>query len=89
MALVHQVFHVLLKKCIGDPKSILPIQGLCVDVNLSYEEVVVQILDCQMKRLRNKEVAFVKVLWRIHLFEGATCEAEADMKSHYPHIFST
>ena len=88
LAPVHPVFHIsMLKKCIGDPVSILPLEGLGVNENLSYEEVPVEILDRQVKKLRNKEVAFVKVLWRNHLVEGATWEAEADMKSRYPHLF--
>ena len=38
LASVHLVFHVsILKKCIGDPVSIIPIEGLGVDENLSYE----------------------------------------------------
>ena len=57
----------MLKKCIGDPVSILPLEGLGVDENLSYEEVPVEILDRQVKKLRNKEVVSVKVLWRNHL----------------------
>ncbi|XP_049381263.1 uncharacterized protein LOC125845777 [Solanum stenotomum] len=56
------VSHVyMLKKCIGDPVSILPLEGLGVDENLSYEEVLVDIFDRQVKKLRNKEVASVKV----------------------------
>ena len=47
--------------------SILPIEGLRVDENLSYEEFPVEILDRQVKKLRNKEVASVKVLWRNHI----------------------
>jgi len=67
---VHLVFHVsMLNKCIGDPVSILPLEGLGVDENLSYEEVPVEILDQQVKKLRNKEVVSVKVLWRNHLAE--------------------
>ncbi|WMV58520.1 hypothetical protein MTR67_051905 [Solanum verrucosum] len=77
----------MLKKCIGDPVSILPLEGLGVDENLSYEEVLVEILDRQVKKLRNKEVVFVKFLWRNHLVEGATWEDEADMKSCYSHLF--
>ena len=77
---VHPVFHVsMLKKCIGYPEFILPIEGLCVNKNLSYEEVSIEIFHRQVQRLRNKEVASVKVLWRNHLVEGATMEAEADM----------
>ena len=88
LAPVHPVFHIsMLKKCIGDPVSILPLEGLGVNEKFSHEEVPVEILDRQVKKLRNKEVASVKVLWRNHLVEGATWEAEADMKSRYPHLF--
>ncbi|MUG03910.1 hypothetical protein ECC01_23490 [Bacillus tequilensis] len=77
---VHPVFHVsMLKKCIGNPESILPIEGLGIKDNLSYEEVLVQILDRQVKKLRNKR--------KNQLVEGATWEAEDDMKSHYPRLF--
>ena len=60
-ASAHPIFHVsMLKKCIGDLESILPIEGLGVKNNLSYEEVPVQILDRQVNQLRNKEVVYVK-----------------------------
>ena len=63
LALVLPIFHVsMLKKCIVDPESILPIEGLGVKDNLSNEEVSVQILDRQVMKLRNKEVASLKVL---------------------------
>ncbi|KAH0720584.1 hypothetical protein KY290_005079 [Solanum tuberosum] len=58
---VHPVFHVsMLKKCVGDPTYIVPLEGLEVKEYLSYEEVSVEILDRQVKKLRNKEVASVK-----------------------------
>ena len=69
------------KNFLGDPASILPVEGLGVDENLSYEEVHVEILDRQVKRLRNNDIAIVKVLWRNDLVEGATWEAETDMRS--------
>ena len=31
--------------------------------SISYEDLPVEILDCQVRRLRNKEVTSVKVLW--------------------------
>ena len=61
-------------------------EGLGVGEDLYYEEIPVEILDRQVKRLRNKEIATVKVLWRNHLVEGATWEAEADVRSRYPHL---
>ncbi|KAH0739400.1 hypothetical protein KY290_038105 [Solanum tuberosum] len=84
LASVHLVFHVsMFKKCVGEPTSIVSLEGLGIDENLSYEEVPVEILDRQVKKLRNKEVAYVKVLWRNHFVEGATWEAEADMMSRW------
>ena len=85
---MHPIFHVImLKKFIGDLVSILLVEGLEVDVNLSYEEVPVDILDRQVKKLRNKEVASLNVLWKNHLMKNATWEAEVDMISRYPHLF--
>ncbi|WMV54289.1 hypothetical protein MTR67_047674 [Solanum verrucosum] len=62
LAAVHHVFHIsLLKKCVGDPASVVPLESVDVKDSLSYEDVPVEILDRQVRRLRNKEVASVKV----------------------------
>ena len=83
------MFHVsMFKKCIGGRKSIIPVEGLGFEENIFYEEVPVTIIDTQVKKLRNKEVAFIKVLWMNQLVEWATWEDEADMKSRYPHLFA-
>lgn len=65
---IHTFFHIfLLKKNVGDLKSIIPLE--CVDVmySITYEEVSVEILD---ERLRNKEVDLVKGLCRSQSLEG-------------------
>ncbi|WMV07712.1 hypothetical protein MTR67_001097 [Solanum verrucosum] len=60
---VHPVFHIcMLKKCMGDPSLIIPTENIGIKDNLSYEEIPVQILDRQVRKLRTKEVASVKVL---------------------------
>ena len=88
LATVHPVFHIsLLKKCVGDQTSIVPLESVTVKDSLSYEDVPVEILDRQVRRLRSKEVALVKVLWRSQSIEGATWEAEVVMKAKYPHLF--
>ena len=46
------------------PESLLPIEGLGVKDNLSYEEFQIQILYRKVMKLRNKEVVSVKVLWK-------------------------
>ena len=76
LRVVRQVFHIsLLKKCVGDPTSILPLESVAVKGSLSYEDVPVEILDRQVRRLRNKEVTSIKVLWRSQSVEGSTWEA--------------
>ncbi|WMV50388.1 hypothetical protein MTR67_043773 [Solanum verrucosum] len=46
LASAHPFFNVsLLKKSVGYPTSIVPLEGLVVKENLSYEEVPVDILD--------------------------------------------
>ncbi|WMV15332.1 hypothetical protein MTR67_008717 [Solanum verrucosum] len=63
LAAVHPVFHIsMLKKCMGDPSLIIPTKDIGIKDSLSYEEILVQILDRQVRKLRTKEVASVKVL---------------------------
>ncbi|XP_070025338.1 uncharacterized protein [Nicotiana sylvestris] len=65
MSLVHPVFYVsMLKKVVGDLSTIMPVETIEINEELSYEEIPVAILDRQVRKLRNKEIASVKVLWR-------------------------
>ncbi|WMV42908.1 hypothetical protein MTR67_036293 [Solanum verrucosum] len=90
LAAVHLVFHIsMLKKCIGDPSLIMPIEDIGIKDNLSYEKIPFQILDRQVRKVRTKEVASVKVLWRNQFVEEANWEAEKDMKKRYPYLFES
>ena len=62
---VHPVFHVsMLRKCIGDPSRVFPVDDVQVTKELSYEEKPVAVLDRQVRRLRTKGVASIKVFWQ-------------------------
>ncbi|WMV14565.1 hypothetical protein MTR67_007950 [Solanum verrucosum] len=88
LAAVHLVFHIsMLKKCMGDPSLIIPIKYIGINDSLSYEEIHVQILDRQVRKLRTNEVASVKVLWRNQFIEEATWKDEEDMKKRHSHLF--
>ena len=56
---------------------------LRLDKGLNYEEEPVQIVDREVKTLRNREIALVKVLWQSHQLEEATWEREVKMMSKY------
>ena len=64
-----------------DPSLIVPTENVGINDSLSYEEIPVQILDRQVRKLRTKEVASIKVLWRNLFVEEATWEDEEDMKN--------
>ena len=82
LASIHPMFHVSMHKMfVGDQASVLPVKRLGVNEIHSNEEVPIEILYCQVKKMRNNEVATIKVLWRNHLVKGATWESEADIRS--------
>ncbi|XP_070004640.1 uncharacterized protein [Nicotiana sylvestris] len=88
MSLVHPVFQEsMLKKVVRDPSTIVPVETIEVNEELSYEEVLVAILDKQVRKLRNKEIASVKVLWLNQQVEEATWEVEEEMRKKYSHFF--
>ncbi|XP_059312598.1 uncharacterized protein LOC132063880 [Lycium ferocissimum] len=73
IAMVHPVFHILMLRLYKpDPSHVLNHDEIEINEGLSYEEEPVQILDRQVRRLRMKDVASVKVLWRNHNTEEAT-----------------
>ena len=42
----------------------------------------------EVKRLQNKQVTLVKVLWRSQRYEEATWEPEEKMRAAYPFLFT-
>ena len=71
----------------GRSVLIIPSENIGIKDSLLYEEVPVQILDSQVRKLRTKEVASVKILWRNQFVEESTWEVEEDIKKTNPHLF--
>ena len=85
---MHPVFHIsMLRKYVPHPSHILQTREIEVDKDLLYEEVPVAIVDRQTRKLRNKEIAMVKVQWQNHEVEECTWESEQSMKDKYPQLF--
>lgn len=52
LEVVHPAFHIsMLRKCLGDPSIITPIEDVQVTEHLSYEEVPIAIVDRQVHKL--------------------------------------
>ena len=86
---VHPVFHVsMLKRYHGDGNYIIRWDSVLLDENLTYEEEPVAILDREIRKLRSREIASIKVQWKNRPVEEATWEKEADMQERYPPLFT-
>ena len=86
---MHPVFHVsMLKRYHGDGNYIIRWDSVLLDENLSYEEEPVAMLDREVRKLRSREIASIKVQWKNRPLEGSTWEKEADMQERYPQLFT-
>ncbi|GAU50577.1 hypothetical protein TSUD_410010 [Trifolium subterraneum] len=86
---LHDVFHVSqLRKYVSDPSHVIESDDIQVKDNLTIETIPLRIEGREVKKLRNKEIASVKVIWGGPTGENATWELESKMKSLYPDLFS-
>ena len=86
---VHPVLHVsMLKRYHGNGNYIIRWDSVLLDENLSNEEEPVAILDREIRKLRSREIASIKVQWKNRPVEEATWEKEADMRERYIHLFT-
>ena len=86
---VHLVFHMsMLKKYNGDGNNIIRWDSILLDENMSYEEEPIAILDREIRKLRSREIASIKVQWMNRPVEKSTWEKEVDMREKYPHLFT-
>ncbi|GJX16941.1 putative reverse transcriptase domain-containing protein [Tanacetum coccineum] len=61
---VHDTFHVSnLKKCLADANLHVPLDEIRVDKTLCFFEEPVEIMDREIKKLKRRKIALVKVRW--------------------------
>nr|GFA66227.1 putative reverse transcriptase domain-containing protein [Tanacetum cinerariifolium] len=86
---VHNTFHVSnLKKCYANEPLAVSLDGLHFDDKLQFVEEPVEIMDREVKRLRNSRVSIVKVRWDSRRGPKFMWEREDQFKKKYPHIFT-
>ena len=85
---LHDVFHVSqLWNYISDPSHVIHMDDVQVQDNLIMETMLVRITDREMKTLRGKEIALVKVVWLRAARESMNWELESKMRDSYPELF--
>ncbi|GJW94757.1 putative reverse transcriptase domain-containing protein [Tanacetum coccineum] len=84
---VHSTFHVSnLKKCLSDEPLAIPLDEIHIDEKLNFIEEPVEIMDCEVKRLKQSRIPIVKVRWNSRIGPEYTWEREDQMQK-YSHLF--
>nr|GEV87698.1 putative reverse transcriptase domain-containing protein [Tanacetum cinerariifolium] len=82
---VHDTFHVSnLKRYLADANLHVPLDVIKVDKTLCFVEEPVEIMDREIKKLKRKKIALVKVRWNSKRGPGFTWEHEDHMRIKYP-----
>ncbi|XP_049405158.1 uncharacterized protein LOC125868571 [Solanum stenotomum] len=69
LSVVHLMFHVsMLRKYLSDESHVLSPDSVELGLDLSFEEDHILMLDGQVRKLRTKEIALVKVQWKHRSF---------------------
>ncbi|GJU38708.1 putative reverse transcriptase domain-containing protein [Tanacetum coccineum] len=86
---IHNTFHVSnLKKCLADENLIIPLEEIQLDDKLHFIEEPFEIMDREVKQLKQSRIPIIKVRWNSRRGPEFTWEQEDYFRSKYPHLFS-
>nr|GEW22692.1 putative reverse transcriptase domain-containing protein [Tanacetum cinerariifolium] len=86
---VHNTFHMSnLKKYHADKPLAVPLDGLHFDDKLHFVEEPLEIMDREVKRLKQSHILLVKVRWNSRQGPEFTWEREDQFRKKYPHLFT-
>ncbi|GKD92832.1 putative reverse transcriptase domain-containing protein [Tanacetum coccineum] len=87
---VHHTFHVSnLKKCYADEPLAVPLGGLHIDDKLHFVEELVEVMDREVKQLKQSRILIIKVQWNSRRGPEFTWEREDQFRKKYPHLTKT
>ncbi|GKD92357.1 hypothetical protein Tco_1372194 [Tanacetum coccineum] len=85
---IHNTFYVsYLKKCLADESSVITLDDIEIDPELTSREEPVTILGRKSRQLRNKVIPLVKVQWKHRKDTSFIWEQEEKMRTKYPYLF--
>ena len=72
----------MLRKYETNPSHVLSYDEIEVNEDATYVEELVQIVGREVRKLRNKEILVVRVIWRHYGQDEATWELETEIRKH-------
>ncbi|KAD2804958.1 hypothetical protein E3N88_38335 [Mikania micrantha] len=85
---VHNVFHVSnQRKCLSDETLVIPLDEIQVDERLRFVGEPVEIMDREVKRLKQSRIPIARFRWNPKRGPEFTREREDQMMRKYPHLF--
>ncbi|GJY22057.1 putative reverse transcriptase domain-containing protein [Tanacetum coccineum] len=88
LSCVHSTFHISnLKKCLSNKPLAILLDEIQIDDKLNFIEELIEIMDREVKCLKQSRIPIVKVCWNSRQGPEFTWEREDQMKKKYPHIF--
>ncbi|GKA07761.1 putative reverse transcriptase domain-containing protein, partial [Tanacetum coccineum] len=89
LSCIHDTFHVSnLKKCLVESDVQVPLKEIEIDENLRFVEEPIEIVECDVKKLKRRRIPLVKVRWNSRQGAEYTWEREDQFKTKYPHLFA-
>nr|GEU69691.1 putative reverse transcriptase domain-containing protein [Tanacetum cinerariifolium] len=85
---IHNTFHVSnLKKCLADKNLVIPLKEIQLDDKFHFIEEPVEIMDREVKQLKQSRIPIVKVRWNSRRGPEYTWDREDFFKRNYPDLF--
>ncbi|GKD49300.1 hypothetical protein Tco_1278276 [Tanacetum coccineum] len=87
---IHSTFHVSnLNKCLAEGDIVVPMDKIQLDDKLHMIKEPVEVVDREVKRLKQSRIPIVKVRWNSQRGPEFTWEREDHIKKKYPHLFTS
>ncbi|GJR15141.1 hypothetical protein Tco_0797793 [Tanacetum coccineum] len=87
---VHNTFHVSnLKKCLFDVSLVIPMKELQLDDKLNFVKEPIEIMDQEVKQMKQSCISIVKVRWNSKRGPAFTWEREDEIRAKLNHPDST
>nr|GEX41984.1 putative reverse transcriptase domain-containing protein [Tanacetum cinerariifolium] len=85
---IHSTFHVFnLKKSLSDESLVILMKELQLDDKLNFVEEPVEIMNREVKQLKQSRIPIVKVRWNSKRGPEFIWEHEDQIRAKYPHLF--